>query len=89
MWYLLYVSMVMSVWADAGMMATGPFETEKSCYTSADRSWKKTDGWIKKDKLRREMNFYDSKYKIKYVKNKNVRIGTYYSCVQIRKVEEE
>ncbi len=90
MWYLLYVSTVVSSWASVGIMSEGPFESEKACFIAAKDSWKKSDGWIMQSKgsVDHRTNFYNSKYRIYYLDNKEAKMGLYYTCVEPRKVGE-
>ena len=91
MWYLLYISTVISSWSTLGMMAEGPFESEEACFAEAENTWNESSGWMldpRKGSSDYKMNFYSSKYKIYYVDNIKAKIGTYYTCVEPRKVEE-
>lgn len=90
MWYLLYISTVMTAWADIGLMADGPFKSETACYAHAEKSWKESSGWIldsRGSSKKYKLNFYSSKYKVFYVDNEKANVGTYYSCVEPRNAE--
>ena len=88
MWYLLYFSTVISSWTSVGMMTEGPFESKEACFAEAKNSWKESGGWVMQPKRSHRMNLYNSKYRVYYVSNIDAKIGTYYTCVEPRKVGE-